>query len=152
MQLLHLTCQHASLLTPPLQLACNVALAADAAACGAGARQKLGDVQVQLYVAVLAFSGNYACNWLWLCSCDVYHADHRVDHHHRIHCRRHFRRHDDECILMMMQMMNIIIMFIIIITIIYAPFFHRPEIAITATEANAAHAASATAPSFASAA
>jgi len=55
MQLLHPTRQHASLLTPPLQLACNVALAADAAACGAGARQKLGDAQVQFYAAVLAF-------------------------------------------------------------------------------------------------
>jgi len=46
MQLPHPKCQNASLLTPPLQLACNVALAADAAACGAGARQKLGDAQV----------------------------------------------------------------------------------------------------------
>ena len=56
MQLLHLTCHHASLFTP-LQLACNVALAADAAACasGAGELQKLGDAQVQFDAAVLAF-------------------------------------------------------------------------------------------------
>ena len=51
--LLHLTSQHAS--PAPLHLPSNDALAADAAACGAGARQKLGDAQVQFYVAVLAF-------------------------------------------------------------------------------------------------
>ena len=54
--------------------------------------------------------------------------------------------------IMTMQMMNVIIMFIIIITNLNALFIHRPEIAITATEANAAHAATSTAPSFASAA
>ncbi len=53
---------------------------------------------------------------------------------------------------MMMQMMNFSIMFIVIITNIHAAFFPRPKITINATEANAAHAASATAPSFASAA
>ena len=57
MQLLHLTSHRASdsLFTLPLQPARNVALAADAAACRSGARQKLGDAQVQFYVAVLAF-------------------------------------------------------------------------------------------------
>ena len=44
---LHPTFQNASLSTFTLQLPYNVALTADAAACGAGAQQKHGAAQVQ---------------------------------------------------------------------------------------------------------
>ncbi len=44
---LHPTSQHASLSLPTLQRTYNVALAADAAVCGAGAQQTHGAAQVQ---------------------------------------------------------------------------------------------------------